>query len=157
MLIRASMATHQPELPAAIAFDRAKAQMCAESAFNPNARSGVGAEGLYQFMPGTWGDVAKARHYPPGTSPLEVEAAIDGYGFYMAQLRRFWRVLPDPDRHWHAAASYNAGAGWIRKAARACGGSSWSITAPCLAAITGRANARQTTDYVRRIQTWSAP
>lgn len=107
-------------------------------------------------MPGTFGDVAKARHYPPGTSPLMVEPATDAYGYYMASLHRFWRAIPWMERHWFATSSYNAGPGWIRKAFRACGSMpTWAATQPCLAPLTGPANARQTTDYNRRIKQWS--
>lgn len=65
---------------AGINSDVAVAQAQAESNFNPNARSGVGAEGLFQFMPGTW------AVYGQGGNPYDVDDAIPAYIAYMKKL-----------------------------------------------------------------------
>lgn len=98
-----------------------------------------------------------ALHLGRSTS-FDVGPAIEAWGHYMGQLRRYWRSLPDLERHWFAAGSYNARPGNIRKAFDRCGRApTWSAAALCLPAVTGTGNARQTTDYVRRIQLWSQP
>lgn len=53
------------------------AQIEQESDWNPHAVSPVGAEGISQFMPGTW-----ATWGPPGTSPFDPAAAIPTQGKY---------------------------------------------------------------------------
>jgi membrane-bound lytic murein transglycosylase F len=132
-----------------------KAQIYQESAFDTHAVSGVGARGLCQAMPGTFANWSKELKWGDA-SPHVAKFCIDGGAYYMAQFRRFpdWRSWPDPDRHRMAQASYNAGAGWIMKARARCAARTWAATAPCLASFTGRANARQTTDYVRLIARW---
>ena len=60
-----------------------KAQIWAESSFNPKAVSPVGAQGLTQFMPGTWNKYGRG-------SPFDPNAAIDAQIAYNADLlRRF--------------------------------------------------------------------
>ena len=132
-----------------------KAQLYQESAFDTDAVSGVGARGLCQAMPGTFADWSKQLKWA-AASPHVAKFCIDGGAYYMAQLRRFpdWRNWPDPDRHRMAQASYNAGAGWIRKAARACDALTWEAASACLAQFTGAANAKQTRDYVALIARW---
>lgn len=56
------------------------AQIEAESGWNPNAVSPVGAQGLAQFMPGTWAGLGV-----PG-SPLDPAAAIPAMAKYMCAL-----------------------------------------------------------------------
>jgi soluble lytic murein transglycosylase-like protein len=134
-----------------------KGQLYQESSFDTYAVSGVGARGLCQAMPATFADWAKQLHWGDA-NPHVAKYCIDGGSFYMAQLRAFpdWRAWPDLDRHRMAQAAYNAGAGSLRKAVKACAADSWSGAAACLPAITGKANARQTTDYVAKIARWHA-
>lgn len=132
-----------------------KAQLYQESAFDTGAVFGVGARGLCQAMPGTFADWARQLHWGDA-NPHVAKYCIEGGAYYMAQLRRVknWRDWPDPDRHRMSLASYNAGQGWIMRARAACSALTWEATAPCLAALTGPANAKQTTDYVRLIAKW---
>lgn len=74
-----------------------------ESAFNPKAKSGAGAVGLAQLMPGT----AKGL----GVKNLEdpFQSALGGAKYLMQQYRRFgsWPL---------ALAAYNAGPGAVAAA-----------------------------------------
>ncbi len=124
---------------------------------NPNAVSPVGAEGIAQFMPGTWRDVSRQMGIPYGISPRDAKWAIDAGAYYMARQRRTWSSpRPDLDRHFLAAASYNAGAGNLLKAQRLCRGAVlYDEIIACLPAVTGR-HSRETITYVKRIQRWRA-
>lgn len=131
-----------------------KAQLYQESALDPSARSGVGAVGLAQFMPGTWDDALRqlGLHGDRTSAELSIQAGA----YYMAQLRRTWaRGRDGIDRHDLAEASYNSGTGNILKAQRLCDNQKvWHDIAPCMARVTGPANAKQTTDYVTNIRKW---
>lgn len=130
-----------------------KAQLYQESKLDPAARSHVGAEGIAQFMPGTWEDVSRAMGLGR-VRPSDAYAAIRAGAYYMAQQRRSWRQISDYERHKLAAASYNAGLGNIRKAWRACHEAPfWDPVAVCLPDVTGR-HAAETTTYVERIWRW---
>ena len=76
------------------------AQIYAESNFNPFARSGAGAQGLAQFMPGT------ARAYGVG-DPFDAADAIDGQAHLMHDLLARFASVP------LALAAYNAGPGAV--------------------------------------------
>ena len=80
-----------------------KAMMHTESAFNPNARSPVGAQGLMQLMPAT------ARRFKVN-NPWNPAENIEGSAKYIAWLmRRFDNNIE------HAIAGYNAGEGNVDK------------------------------------------
>lgn len=133
-----------------------KAQLYQESRLDPLAVSGVGAQGLAQFMPGTWADVSRALGY--GIIPRTLaQPAIDGGAFYMARLRRSWSAAGRPmlGRQQLAQASYNAGIGNILKAQAHCADAvSWADIQCCLPEVTGPQNAKQTIGYVSAIARW---
>lgn len=77
-------------------------QLNAESGFNPNAKSGAGAEGIAQFEPGTAQSI--------GVNPWIPSSAIDG----MAQLDSQYNAQFGS---WDLAlAAYNAGPGSVQQA-----------------------------------------
>lgn len=131
-----------------------KAQIYQESVFDTDAISPVGARGLCQAMPATFGDWEKALKWTGG-NPHVAKYCIEGGAFYMAQLLRFpdWRPWSLELRLPMAQGGYNAGAGNIRKALRLCKGTSWATTAPCLVQVTGKHSA-ETITYVKRIDRW---
>lgn len=94
-LFRAAGAEHgiQPSILAAVAKT--------ESAFDPQAVSHAGAQGLMQFMPATAAEM--------GVDPYDPASAIDGAARYLSQnLRRFGSLEL-------ALAAYNAGPGAVQK------------------------------------------
>ncbi|MGO1856621.1 MAG: lytic transglycosylase domain-containing protein [Psychrobacter sp.] len=95
--IRASAARHGVD-PALM-----KAMMHTESAFNPNARSPVGAQGLMQLMPAT------ARRFKV-SNPWNPAENIEGSAKYIAWLMRRFNNNVE-----HAIAGYNAGEGNVDK------------------------------------------
>lgn len=95
-LIRASAARHGID-PALV-----KAVIHTESAFNPNARSPVGAMGLMQLMPGTARDMGVVNAWDPAQN-------IEGGVKYLAWLKRQTSNLD------HIIAAYNAGYGNVKK------------------------------------------
>lgn len=133
-----------------------KAQLYAESAMRPDAVSPAGAAGLAQLMPGTHREIAAALR-SPYASPHDVEYAIEAGAFYMRRMRSVWTAeRPEEERRRLAQASYNAGAGNIINAQRACKATtgractSWAEVSAFLPRITGR-HARETLGYVSRI------
>ena len=137
-----------------------KAQLYQESQLDAGATSGVGARGLCQAMPGTWRQIRDALHWG-AVSPYVAGRCIEGGAYYMAHMRAFWTAQrPESDRRELAQASYNAGAGNILAAQRLCQRKNrpdcnlWPPMSALLPQVTGRANAGQTTTYVRRIRRW---
>ena len=76
------------------------AQINMESGFNPRATSPVGAQGIAQFMPGTW------RSQGVAGSPYDPNAALQGYSKLMGSLLRQYGGNVK-----NALAAYNAGPG----------------------------------------------
>ena len=133
-----------------------KAQYWQESKLDPGAESGVGAGGIAQFMPSSWADVSKRMGLPAGATRWMPRYAIPAGAWYDQTLRASWSSpRPERDRHSLALASYNAGLGNLLKAQRQAGGAlDYCPIIRALPRVTGRANARQTTQYVRRIWRW---
>ncbi len=131
-----------------------KAQLYQESLLDPNAVSPAGAEGIAQFMPGTWEEISRRLGYG-GLSRRDADHAIDFGAYYMARLSRGWKFpRPVMDRHYLALSSYNAGFGNILAAQRACGGALlYAAIIECLPSITGR-HSNETITYVQRIRRW---
>ena len=130
-----------------------KAQCYQESLLVPTAVSPVGAQGLCQFMPGTWRDMQRQLGMSAG--PFNPAANVRAAAYYMRQLRRSWSSpRPETDRHNLAMASYNAGMGNLLRAQRACGGPpGYDDIIACLPDITGH-HSRETITYVIRIRRW---
>lgn len=153
--IRSSVKQFWPDYPDWLFW---KSQLYQESRLDPNARSAVGAEGLAQFMPGTWSDIERSLGY--GTVSRKLAGpAIQGGAFYMARLRHSWSAAPRPidDAHRLGEASYNGGIGNLLKAQLACRNALlWVNIAPCLPSVTGEDNANQTRTYVARIAQYRA-
>lgn len=128
-----------------------RAQLFQESRLQPDAISPAGAEGLAQFMPGTWLEVSRALGYD-GLSPQMAAPAIEAGAYYMGRMRSIWTApRQEADRHSLAMASYNAGAGNIIKAQRVAGGPpDYASIIAALPQVTGR-HANETQTYVPRI------
>jgi soluble lytic murein transglycosylase-like protein len=129
-----------------------KAQYIAESGLDCTAASGVGAKGIAQFMPGTWTDVRKSMKLPIGNI-CDPEDGIKTGAFYMNYLLGQWKSdRTTHDRRCLALASYNAGLGNLLKAQKLSGGKAdYPSIIACLPKVTGKDNAKQTSDYVVRI------
>ena len=110
-------------------------QVAAESAFNPNARSGVGAMGLAQFMPSTWAEWGK------GGDPYKPADNLDAQARYMKWLlSKFSGAASQTEL---ALASYNWGIGHVKALVARTGRSDWPFLAPMMPA--------ETQAYVSRI------
>ena len=135
-----------------------KATGMAESNLKADAVSWVGAEGLMQFMPGTWDWMAPAGWKE--LSAFDPEAAIFVGCKYMVWL---WGKFPDSHK-WHRKAlvnaSYNSGLGNIQKAKKKC---SASLIIICCAnewdwpnvenhLVTRASSQKETRGYVARIR-----
>lgn len=97
------------------------AQLEAESGWNKNAVSGAGAQGLAQFMPGTW-----AAHGGDGdgdgrADPFNAFDAIASQGAYMCELNKTIHAWLEAgvvkgDAVELTLAAYNAGLGSVKSA-----------------------------------------
>lgn len=133
-----------------------KGQLYQESKLDPNARSSVDAQGIGQFMEPAWREVETALYKGAPVSRTLAGPAIQGAAWYMRKMRGQWKTpRPQEERQRIAQASYNSGTGNILKAQRLCNDALlWADISPCLPQVTGPANAKQTTDYVRMIAHW---
>jgi soluble lytic murein transglycosylase-like protein len=136
-----------------------KAQLFQESRLSPTAVSKAGAQGLSQFMPGTWRDMMHKMRMPANARPFDPEYAIPALCFYMAELHGQWTAKREPaDRYALALASYNAGIGNIIKAQKLAQkkygtdeANAYHCIISMLHLVTGYGNSRETRDYVEKI------
>lgn len=109
-------AARQAASQAGISQDYFVRQIQAESGFNPNAVSGVGAQGIAQFMPATAASM--------GINPNDPVAALNGAARWMGSLNGQFG-----GNYAKALAAYNAGPGAVQSAVRA-GGGNWLSLMP---------------------------
>ncbi len=130
------------------------AQLYQESLCDPWAVSPAGAAGLAQFMPATWREARTRLGLDVALTPHD-DIAIEAGAWYQARMMAVWRSPRPPIERWRLGlASYNAGAGNIIAAQRACDGArDWRVIETCLPSITGR-HAAETRTYVVRIERW---
>ena len=91
------------------------AQLKQESGFNPDATSPVGAQGIAQFMPGTWASSGKDGDGDGIADPWNPQDAIWSQGNFMCDLVR--QLEEDPSLRPLqdlALAAYNAGLGAVQ-------------------------------------------
>lgn len=121
-----------------------KAQAIAESALIHDAESHVGARGLMQIMPATFGDISKKNpHFTKLDSPhWNIAAGI----YYDRTLYRKIKNAPAQDKLYMTFASYNAGYGRILNASKRTGNKEkdWNEMKKYLP--------KETRGYVRRIR-----
>lgn len=92
------------------------AQIQQESGWNPKATSPVGAQGLTQFMPGTWATLGRDVDGNGVASPFDPADAIDAQARYMCQLAgsvKRYAVQGGSSVIELAWAAYNAGPGAV--------------------------------------------
>lgn len=127
------------------------AQVRQESGFKANAVSPVGARGIAQFMPATWGQWAA------GKDPFDPVAGITAQHAYMKYLEG--RTGGDLAA---ALGAYNAGLGTVRKAQRLAdqlglqGQRAW-IQAQYAMPGRKKAHSDETAGYIQRIETVQVP
>lgn len=127
-----------------------KEQCRAESAFDPNAGSAMGAVGLMQLMPETAIELGVRDRRNPEES---IRAGVE----YL--VRHCWRLFKREqgmERWCFSLAGYNAGNGNIVTAQALCeerrlDSRRWSSITQVLRHVTGESNAKQTIDYVAKI------
>lgn len=132
------------------------AQIHQESGWKETAKSGVGAQGLAQFMPVTADWIANL--YPadlkPG-APYDAGWAIRALVRYDFWLYKRVPKFQDGDERWAASlASYNGGLGWIlkdQKLATTCDASKWFGCVDATIDARSAANLKQNRDYPVRI------
>lgn len=127
------------------------AQMQQESAFNPQAVSHAGAQGLMQIMPATWEECV--RELKAGSmDPFNPADSICVGVYYLREQYNLWSwPRPEADRLCLALASYNAGAGHLLNAQRVANNASdYASIIAALPRITG-IRAQETTLYVQLI------
>jgi soluble lytic murein transglycosylase-like protein len=135
-----------------------KAQGVQESGLDPAAVSPVGARGVMQVMPGTWGEIQKAMGWR-NVSPHSAHHNIFGGVYYQARMAKVWagRGRSIAEAYDLGLAGYNAGTGTILQAQGKCNDARlWAEISPCLVQVSGAAHAKETTGYVRNIARWRA-
>lgn len=97
-----------------------QAQAIVESEMRPAIRSRSGAMGLMQIMPKTFHEI-RSRH-PHLNDPFDPKLSIAAGIYYNRQLYEAWPNINDEDdRRSFMFASYNAGLGNIKRAAKRAG------------------------------------
>ena len=96
------------------------AQLDAESGWNTTAASPVGAQGIAQFMPATWGTWGKDVNGDGSASPLDPADAINAQGDFMCALadamtKNLQLGTVKGDALDLALAAYNAGPGAVQQ------------------------------------------
>jgi len=132
-----------------------KAQAIAESNLNPNAQSGVGAQGLMQLMPRTFSEVTTKSGLIEGAL-LEPRWNIAAGIWYNKHQFDYWqkgRALEERLKFMYG--SYNTGRVNLRKAQREAINQGlnprvWTSMEKALPAVTGK-HSRETINYVERI------
>jgi len=99
------------------------AQAGQESGWNPLAQSPVGALGLMQFMPGTWGDWGGQ-----GKVRTDPAASLDAGVRYMQHLLKACAEYASPTET--ALAAYNWGLSRVQSLVRQQKRSDWAYLAP---------------------------
>jgi membrane-bound lytic murein transglycosylase F len=129
-----------------------KAQAMAESSLRPRVVSPAGARGIMQLMPGTFEDCKKQLDLPDA-DPFDPLIGIKMGIYYDLRMWRIWKQESDLERLRFMFGSYNAGAGNIIKAQRLASPTHlWWAVAKELPRVTGIGHARETTQYVKRIE-----
>jgi|GEM_PF-5263858 len=69
-------------------------QMNLESAFNPKAISGAGAQGCAQYMPSTWNSYVRVGAIPPDWDVWNCETAVEAMAIYLKRngVDQDWRA-----------------------------------------------------------------
>lgn len=129
-------------------------QLTQESQFNPNARSGVGAQGLAQFMPQTaqWLTHVAPKDFPNANSldPNWSIRALIFYDYWLA--KRSTMYMEENQNRWAAAlAGYNGGLGYVQKAAKLGACTTWFGCGENVLVGRSAANQLQNVQYPDRI------
>ena len=140
---------YAPGMDLSVDWRLAKFQMLAESEANPRAISPVGARGLFQLMPATWGTGFENEWPNP---ELNMHRGIE-------HLWTMWKLFKEEggiERWKYALGAYNCGQGWIIKSqaflkSRGKATDQWKLIIEVLPQFTGPENARETMLYVGRI------
>lgn len=131
-------------------------QLSQESQFNPNAHSGVGAQGLAQFMPASADFIANL--YPkdlrPG-APYDADWSIRALVYYDYWIyQRVPKFQAGPERWGAALSSYNAGLGWVlkdQKATTGCDATLWFGCVENTPDVRSASNRQQSKQYPEKI------
>jgi len=149
ILTRSAQAVFGPAAPVP-AF---AAQIHQESRWRSDARSGVGAAGLTQFMPATAKWLAAAH---PELGPVDVFNPFWSIRAMVRYDRHLWPLFTesydDCEQMAYVLGSYNGGSGWMRKRISLSAYKPWCLGVTCNInpGITA-ANQRQNQEYSQRI------